>query len=298
VIINNELVNKLIRLGESHATFSLQPRIYDIVDEHGRFLQAGERVPVLDAIRAVLLRASHLLPNLIHPHDLSGFSVSKDLWEALVISLERGEPEQKDMHDPEPIKIDAEIKQARAAHNVAAKVAEEREQDPRYSMDKFVKRMSTSPNQDLSKAILCQAGEGNAGWISSDGALSALPNEFPVTLAPTKHLEVLGYVREVDDAKGTASVEIQDYRDSYAKGMLAHHAQRVQLSFDIEAVERDDLLAIQYHQQAVWLRVSAVCATAQVHARHTRLALSRVLMDRAALDRWHAQARQTALPFD
>lgn len=298
MIINNELVNKLIRLGESNATFSLHPRLEDIVDEHGRFRQAGLRIPLLDAIRALLGRARHLHPGLIHPSEESGFSVGKDLWEALVISLERVEPMQGDCTEANPHKVSTEVENARGSYQTALAAFDELEKNPRLSMDEFVNIMSASPNVELSKGILCQAGEGNAGWITADGFLPPLKTLFPQTLTPEQDLEIQGYIRDVDDANCLALVEVAAYRNKHTEEVLQHHASLVPMTFDKQSVERDDLLIIQYHEQPVWFRVSAVCAVAPRYARKTTLSLSRVLMRRAALDQWHSKARQILLPFD
>lgn len=298
MIVNNELVNKLIRLGESHATFSLHPRIEDIVDAHGQFKQDGQRVPILDAIRALLVRARHLFPAIVHPSGESGLSVSKDLWEALVISLERVEPAQADLDEAKPDKVKEEVKHARKSYEIALAAIDALAKDPKLTMDEFVKVLSDSPNAELSARILCQAGPQNAGWITGDGVLSPLKSEFPETLTPKREVEVLGYVRYAFDNDGVALVEVADYRDEHTKLLLQHHAALVPMSFDKDGVERDDLVVIQYHRQPVWLRASAVCAVAPKYARKTTLSLSRILMRRAALDNWHTNARQFKLPFE
>lgn len=297
MIINNESVNKLIRHGESDATFSLHPRIEDIVDESGRFKQLGPRVPVLDAIRALLARARHLHPGLIHPSTESGLSVSKDLWEAVVVSLERVAPMQAECFDGTPHKVAAEVKSAKDSYAVAVTAFDALEKNPRLSMDEFVKIISSSPNEELSAGILCQAGEGNAGWITANGVLPPLETAFPQTLAPERDVEIQGYIRDVDDANCIALVEITAYRDKLTEKLIRHHASRVPMQFDKQSIDRDDLIIIQYLEQPVWLRAAAVCAVAPKFSRKTVLSLSRILMARASLDLWHTKARQTSLPF-
>lgn len=298
MIISNELVNELIRSGDSEATFSIRPRIEDIVDERGRFRQVGNRIPLLDAIRALIVRGRSLFPALIHPSGQSGLSVNRDAWEALILSLERYVPPQDDLVDPSPVKIANEVSVAHEAYEAARKVIAAHEANPRLSMDAFVSLMKDSPNAELSKSILCQAAPGNTGWITATGALGALEHQVPPTMVPERNLEIRGCIRDVDDAAGIALVELTDYRDAYAREMLAHHTSRIPMSFDKEALERDDLLVLQYHEVPVWFRVSAECAVASRHARKTCLALSRILVGRAALDAWHAQARQISLVFD
>ena len=150
----------------------------------------------------------------------------------------------------------------------------------------------------LSAGILCQAGPQNAGWITADGVLPPLKSAFPETLTPKRDVEVQGYVRNVDDTNGIAMIEVADYRNEDTKKLLQHHAALAPMSFDKDSVERDDLVAILYHQQPVWFRASAVCAVAPKYARKTTLSLSRILISRVALDSWHSTARQFKLPFE
>ena len=298
MIVNYELVNKLIRLGESHATFSLHPRIEDIVDAHGQFKQDGQRVPILDAIRALLVRARHLFPAIVHPSGESGLSVNKDLWEALVISLERVDPAQADLDEAKPHTVKKEVENAKESYETARAALDALKKDSSLSMDEFVRVLSDSPNPELSAGILCQAGPANAGWITADGMLLPLKSTFPETLTPKRDVEVQGYARDVDDTNGIALIEVAAYRNESTEKLLQHHAALVPMSFDKDSVERDDLVAVLYHQQPVWFRASAVCAVAPKYARKTTLSLSRILMSRAALDNWHSTARQFKLPFE
>jgi hypothetical protein len=298
MIISNELVNKLIRLGESHATFSLHPRVEDIVDTHGRLKQEGPRIPLLDAIRALLVGARRLYPDIVHPSGESGLSVSKDLWEALVISLERIDPPQTDLDDAKPNKIKEEVKDAKLAYQTAQDAISALAKDPKLTMDDYVKVLSKSPNAELSAGLLSQAGPENSGWISADGRLPPLKSEFPETLAPKRDVEVMGYVRNAFDNEGVALIEICEYRDEHTRNLLQHHGALVPMSFDKDEVERDDLVAIQYHRQPVWFRASAICAVAPRYARKTSLSLNRILMRRTDLDEWHSNARQLKLPFE
>jgi hypothetical protein len=297
LIINNERVNQLIRLGESDATFSLRPRIEDIVDEHGRLKQIGTRVPLLDAIRALIARAKNLFPGLVHASADSGFSVDKVSWEAVIISLERVAPAQGDLVDPTPECVDSEIRNARGAYDVAVKILGASAKED-FSMDRFVELRDESPHRELTDQMLFQAGDENVGWITGDGKLPPLKQAMPPTLCPTRDLEVCGRIYDVDERNGIAVLEISDYRDAYAESMLVHHTAQIPLSFDKNSTERDDLLVIQYHQKSVWLRASATCAVSARHARKTSLALSRILMRRSALDQWHVTARQIPLSFD
>lgn len=296
MIVNNELVNRLVRNGESHATFSIKPHINDIIDRKGRLKQTGPRLPVLDAIRAVLYRASQLYPGKVHTEGDSAITVSKEIWQELIFSLERIEPEQPDATELKPTKIKQEVLNANQAYRVAVSALTKLANDDNVSMDDYIGLLRESSNPDLTTAILCGAGPDNGGWTTAEGQLPPLKIEFPETLRTKNDVELKGYVRDVDDTNGVALIEVEGYRTEHVENLLRHHPSLVRMQFDKESVERDDLVAIQYREQPVWFRVSAVCATAPRYARKSELSLTRILMDRQSLDTWHTRARQ--LPFE
>lgn len=165
-------------------------------------------------------------------------------------------------------------------------------------MDQFAPLMNESPLRELTEQMLDVAGESNSGWTLGDRILKPLKVAMPPTLLASKFVEVKGRIYDVDDASGVASLEIDEYRDSYARSMLAHNSPRMPLRFDKDVAERDDLLVLQYHRHAVWIRATAVCAVTPRHARKSSLALSKILVSRVALDGWHLAALQLPLPFE
>ncbi len=298
MIVNNELVNRLIREGESQSTFSLLPKLNEILDESGKLLQTGPRVPILDAIRVQLATAFRLHPEHIHPVDLSGVSVlGKDL-EALVVSLERIEPAQKDCVTPQPKLIKSEIKGAIRAHEVAEKVCKAVADNGELTMQDFVKLLDKSPNPELTKDLLVEAGHHEGGWITSDGQLPSLQTFVPATLPSSRALEVKGTVSNIDDGNGTAFLTISEYRNDQTRDLLAHHPAKVQLHFNADGIEREDLVILQYRKEAVWLKVSAACATHARHAKKTSLTLNKILMNRTAMNSLHSMVSQMVLDLD
>lgn len=297
MIINNELVNQLIRDGESVSTFSLQPSWADIADEQGRYKQAGDRLPIFDAIRGLIAVAERLRTSAVHPLAWSGLSVSKSAWECIVVSSERVAPPQQDLVSPVEKVIDAEIKTAKKSHDIAARALASWRSDPSMTMDTCLTLVNSSPNRQLTKDLLFDAHEGHTGWVSADGILAALDAEFPATLPSARHLEVEVRVLDVNEHAGLAAVEISDYRDARTKGLLEHHPSRVELRFNKANIERDDLILLQYLKKSAWIRVTASCATHARHAKKTSLTLMRLIVSRAALDQWHVLARQLPMPF-
>lgn len=297
MIINNELVNQLVRSGDSRATFSLQPSWSDIAKEQGRYLQAGDRIPFLDAILGLIAAAERLHVDLVHPLSLSGLSVSKSVWENVVVSLERITPAQKDLVDPAPKVIDSEVKAAKKSHSVAVRALEHWRNDPSMTMDTCLALINSSPNKQLTKDLLLDGHEGHTGWISSGGKLPPLDAEFPATLPSSKHLEVEVRVLDVNELAGIAAVEISEYRDARTRGLLEHHLSRVELRFNKTNIERDDLILFQYLKKSAWIRVMASCATHARHAKKTSLTLAGFVVNRTALDQWHVAARQLPMPF-
>jgi hypothetical protein len=298
MIINNELINQLIRDGDSEQTFALHPAIGRLVDGNGQLLQLGDRIPMIDALRALIACGDTLQNGKIHPKEWTGLSFSKPVWQTVLLSLERGGPAQDDWVRPTPKVIDAETKNAVQAHAVARDVLLATQADPRFTMDKLVSLVAGSPNPAFTFSLLEESGEGNGGWISPSGALDPLIIDMPRTLPASRTVEVSCNILEVNDLNDVAWLEIMAWRDDYARNMLKHFPKRVELHFDSERIERHDLVAIQYHQHPVWLRASASCPTCPKFSKKGSLSLDAILMSRHALDQWHTSARQIPLPFD
>jgi len=298
MIINNELINQLIRDGDSEQTFALHPAIGRLVDGNGHLLQSGDRIPLVDALRALIACGDTLIDGKIHPRQWTGLSINKDVWQTVLLSLERGGPAQDDWVQPTRTVLDGEIKNALEAHAVALAVLKVAQSDPRFTMDKLDNLLASSPNLEFTVSLLEASGEGNGGWISPAGALDPLITDMPRTLPASRKVEVSCNVLEVNDQSDVAWLEIMAWRDDYASNMLKYFPKRVELHFDSDRIERHDLVAIQYHQHPVWLRASASCPTCPKFARKGSLSLDAILMSRHALDQWHTSARQISLPFD
>ena len=298
MIVNNELVNRLIREGESQSTFSVLPDLAEIMDESGKLLQSGPRVPILDGIRVVIATAFRLHPAHIHPVNLSTVSILRQALEAVVVSLERIEPAQQDCATPEPKRIKSEVKDAIRAYEVAGEVCEAVVNEGKLTMQAFVKLIDKSPNPELTKDLLVEAGHHQGGWITSGGQLPALRTFVPATLPSSRALEVQGTISNVDDRNGTALLTINEYRNEQTRALLEHHPAQVQLHFNEDGIEREDLLIIQYRKQAVWLKVSAACATHARHAKKTSLTLTKILMNRTAMNSLHSMVSQMVLDLD
>lgn len=298
MIINMERVSQLIREGDSEATLSVSLRVEDIVDERGRFRQVGPRIPLLDAIRGLVAASKRLFPGLVHPAEECGTSVDKRAWEDVIASLERVTAVESLVNEPTPTSIAKEVDSAEQAHTAAFEILQSVTEDPRFTMDAFVQLVQASPNRELTEQMIEAAGEVNAGWTLGDRVLEPLQTVMPATLRASKPLEIRGRIYDVDDVTGLASLEIDGYRDAYARSMLAHHTPRVPLRFDQDSAERDDLLVLQYHRHPVWIRATAVCAVTAKHSRKSALSLSKILLTRTALDKWHQTARQLSLQLD
>lgn len=298
MIINMERVNQLIRDGDSEAVLSVGLRVEDIVDERGRFRQVGPRVPLLDAIRGLVAASKRLFPGLVHPAEESGISVDRRSWEDVIASLDRVAPVSSLIDEPRPTVIAKLVDGAEEAHRAAGKILEGVSGDPNFTMDAFAQLLKASPNRELTEQMLESACEANAGWTLGDRILAPLQISMPATLLASRPIEVRGLIYDVDDVTGLASLEIDGYRDAYAQAMLVNHPPRVPLQFDRDSAERDDLLVLQYHRHPVWLRATAVCAVTARHSRRSTLSLSKILLGRTALDKWHQTARQLSLQLD
>ncbi len=297
MIVNNELVNRLIREGESHSTFSVLPKIAEIIDESGKFHQTGPRVPILDCIRTLIAVASRLHASHVHPTNLCGVSILATAFEALIVSLERVEPDQQDCVTPQPKLIKTEVKEATRSHATAKEISDAIAKDPKFTMQSFLKLLAQSPNPQLTNDLLADAGPNHNGWISSGGTLAPLLVVTPPTLPAARTIELQGTISNVDDSNGTASLEIYEYRNDQTKALLAHHPAKVDLHFDKDSVELEDSLLIQYRSEPVWLKVTATCATHPRHAKKTSLTLTEILVNRNVLNSCHAMLKQMNFEF-
>jgi hypothetical protein len=299
MIINNEFLNQLIRDGESQLTFSLHPTIENLVDSSGELKHKSGRVPLLDAMRSVIAWGQSLLGAGFHPRDMSGLSISSAAWQNVLLTLERGTPPQDDLFERSRQVIKKEISSARQAHEVAREILDAASNpNSKLKMETLVRLLSKSENKALSLNMLASAGRGHAGWMSPSGTLAPLTQEVPQTLPAGRPLRLVCHVCDVNDQDGIAKVEVIAYQDRYTQEMLEYSPSRISLHFDAEKIERDDLLAIQYHSRPVGMVVSASCATGPTFSRRTSLTLSLIQMSRQALDKWHTSARQTELPFE
>jgi hypothetical protein len=241
MIINNELINELIRDGDSEQAFALHPAIGRIVDGNGQLLQLGDRIPMIDALRALIACGDTLLDGKVHLRQWTGLSISKHVWQAVLLSLERGAPAQDDRVRPTRTVIDAEIKNAEDAHAVARAVLQATQAAPRFTMDKLASLVAGSPNLAFTVSLLEASGEGNGGWISPSSAPDPLIIDMPRTLPASRTVEVSCNVLEVNDQSDVAWLEIMAWRDDFASNMLKHFPKRVELHFDSDRIERHDL---------------------------------------------------------
>jgi hypothetical protein len=300
MIIDNELLNRLVREGEGMAVLSSSPAIPEIVDETGKLLQASEQVPLLDALRAQIACSSRLRGASSHPEKETVDVVDKATLQRLIHSIVRVELPQRDMLDdaPLPIKIEAGSKEVDKSYKTAERLAALVKEKPRLPMEDFVDVLKNSPNPAITENFLADAGPGQPGFIGPNGPMAAFQSETPSTLPTRKPIDLKIRVWSVKEKEGYARVEIKEFLDERAKRVLPHYASELSLNFDADSVQCDDLMAAQYLRREIRVKVAAECATHERHSRKTKLTLVRLLESRTALDRLHGLARQIELQFE
>jgi hypothetical protein len=308
MILDNDTVNNMIRKGDGHKTISTVLQLSSYLDENGKVILDRVNMPLYDALNALVIAGMALHPDQVHPNHLVGVSTSTEAVKALVVSLMRVPPDPKPMEK----QVDEEFENAVGAHKTAEKILnkladESKRKDQTGSkggtkealtMDTYAKFVEESPNPGLTKTLLAEAGPDCTHWFTGVGPLPALGTPMVPALTASKSVEVLVKVLYVREKLGVAMVEIVDYRNDYSRRMLCHHNSEVELRFDIEQIERDDLVLIQYRKVAVPLRATAICATHPKAAKKTVLTLSKLLISREEMNKLHTAAKQIGLPFE
>jgi hypothetical protein len=315
MILNNDVVNHLIRQGKSRRTFSGSLDLTHYLDQHGQVMPDRQRMPLLDALDSLISAAQALHPDDVHPQNLVGIELPTDIVKSVVVSLCRVEPMQGDLLDPAPKsfqrQVDEEVKDAIGAHKSAETILKKIpvQDDQGYeagnrtrpkdllSMDTYVQLVNASPNPEFTKTLLADAGPDGTQWFSPHGVLAALKTPMAAALVASKTVEVEVNVLYVREKLGLAMVEIVGYKNAYSESMLCHHNAEVELKFDSDQIERDDLVLIQYRKDTVVIRANAMCGTHRKTAKKTVLTLAKLLVSREEMNKLHAAAHQLRLPF-
>lgn len=316
MILDNELVNHIIRQAKSRKTFSKALDLRYFLDEEGNVATGRGSMPLLDALDCLIKTGIDLHPDRIHPANLVGIEVSTAVVRDAVITLSRVEPMQGDLLDPpkKPFEkqVDGEIQDAIGAHRVAEKIlkklallerqknegADEISQQSDMTMDTYIQLINASPSPDFTKTLLSEAGPSGTQWFSPKGPMPALETVMVAALTASKSVEVEVKVLYVREKLGFAMLEIVRYKNEYSRSMLCHHNAEVELRFDPEQIERDDLILMQYRRDTVTLRAAALCATYPKASKKTVLTLTKLLVSREEMNKQHAAVHQFDLPFE
>ena len=312
--LDNETVNPLIRRGFSKTTFSALPKTSSWFDESGAIKPGLDKVPLVTAMELLIETAISLYPDAVHPPHLVGIQISTATLSKVILTLARGMPIQDDLDDDPKAtdrQIAKEVSDAIGAHKVAAKVlstvddvekirATKKEKftfTDEYTMDKFVTALKSSPHPEFTKTLLSASGPDAIQWTGPKGALPILKTPMKQALMAAKTISIDAKVLFVRDKQGVAYVEIDNLVDEYSKGVLSHYHSEVELRFDLNGTERDDLLLLQFRGDTVRMNVSATCAIHQKFCKKTVLTLKKILIPHKQMNQLHATVRQFPLPF-
>lgn len=305
MIIDNELLNQLIRKGDGYKTFSACPRIDAIVDADGSLHNDSNSVPLLDAIRALIYAAQSLRPSQIHPVNLASVTLERDALEALIITIIRQIPIQDDIFSPTPsdpkVLVDLEVGVAKNAYDVAAgilkDVATHTVNKTVFLFDDYHKTLSTSALASLTQDLLADARPNHPAWVTSGESLPALTTVMPEALPAKDNVTINCKITDLNSKSGIAKIEIIKCVDSYSENALSHRLSDVELYFDTQTIELDDLRLIYYRDQPIEISASAFCATHKKYARKTVLRLQEIKLNRTSMDGMHKAARQLKFDF-
>ncbi len=160
MIIDNELLNRLVREGEGITVLSSSPTLPEVVDETGKFLQSSNQVPLMDALRAQIAGAARLGGTSSHPEGEVVHAVDKGTLERLIQSIVRVELPQRSLLDdaPLPIKVEADAKETDESYKIAKSLAALLKEKQRLPMEQFVDVLKDSPNPAITENFLADAG--------------------------------------------------------------------------------------------------------------------------------------------
>ena len=306
MLIDNELLNQMVRHGEGYQTLSSSPKLENIISEDGSFSQTSDEIPLMDALRSLVATAKSLHPEAVHPLDLVSLVVQRDEVEKLIVSLIRHAPAQLDLHQPRqrnPKKIaEDEAGIAVDAYKTAVEILNLQkncvEKNHVLTFDRHAEALKKSKNPELTSTLLAEAGTQGPSWTSIDGKLPALKDAMPPTLPAKKCVTLTGKLTDVNSKLGVAKIEIESFQDNYSKEVLTHRTPDVELRFDNESGQLDDLLLLYYRGMSVPITANANCAIHTKHAKRAWLQLQEINLPRKKMDLLHTSARQMDFQFE
>jgi hypothetical protein len=295
VLIHNELVSRLLREGEGVAELSALPRIDDLVGEDGTIAQRGGWVPLLDALRAIVLCAQKIQSLSDDSVDRT-IGVDKSGLEQLLIAVLAVKPAQTSLRGIERATLDRrDPAELRRCHAAAVGIAGGLRAEPRMPFERYSAYLDAAPERSLTLRFLSQAGRNGPTVLDGDGELAPIVTPLPTTVPAQTKVELVVEIVYVDDQEGTAIVRRIRHLDAASESVLLHHQTICALRFDGESIERADLTAAHYLGVPLKVRAAAECALLPGSARRSSLTLIEVLEAREVMDAMHRQSRPFGL---
>ncbi len=289
-----ELFNQLVRNGEGSVVLSTWPKIDDLLDpKAARFLQKSDRVPLVDAVRALAVAGRRVTANRIGRADECVVAVDRSLLQQLMVSAVYVRNEDRldwEKFEKDPNK-DWNI--VLEAYDAAIKLATTYEKNRKLTAEQYQDALSKSPDPEGTRRFLADVDPRDPRLIGPKGPLTEMPIKFPATLPAGRTVELKVVVGEVRDRESIARVEIVDALDFYSGNVLVEQrGLPITLEFDREAHHREDLLIAQYLQTPFTIRATAECATDRRFAKQASLKLLEIVEQRTAIDKFHCAALQ------
>jgi hypothetical protein len=294
ILINNELLNRLIRQGEGQAGLSALPRIEQVVGDDNKLAQEGDWVPLLDALRAVV-RCAQRIQALGSESEECTVAIDRASLEQLLLAMIRLEPLQRalpevDAHGSKD--AEAAAKQRRACHAAAVDIARRLQREPRMPFERYKSLLAKAPDLAMTTRFLAQAGKPGPTLIDGHGDLTPIAAPLPATVPARTTVRLQMRVLGVDDEDSIAVVQRLQELDEASAQALEHHRAVCELRFERDSLERADLTAAHYLDVPLRISAAAECALLPTAMGRSTLTMLQVLEGRDTMDELHRQAKR------
>ena len=289
----NALLDQLLRENVGDTVLASYPRIVELVDTAGRFLQKSDRVPLTDAVLAICDVARRLMQKSAGSKWEYVVALDKPALETLLVqavcikrqgAIELSERLEKDVNE--------EWSRVLESYDAAHEIASSYKKDKRMKAEEYEEALSRSPDPKITRRFLSDTDPRGPRLIGPKGPLRKMPIRYPATLRAGKPVTLKVRVLEVRDQESLARVEIVHFDDSYSEIVLSQQSGPIRLFFERKGPHRDDLLVAQYLQMPIAVCAFAECATDRRYARQASLNLAAVIGPRLTIDKLHDAALQ------
>ena len=218
----NALLDQLLREDVGDTVLASYPRIVELVDTAGRFLQKSDRVPLTDAVLAICDVARRLMQTSAGSKWEYVVALDKPALETLLVQavcikrqggIDLSERLEKDVNE--------EWSRVLESYDAAHEIASSYKKDKRMKAEEYEEALSRSPDPKITRRFLSDTDPRGPQLIGPKGPLRKMPIRYPATLRAGKPVTLKVRVLEVRDQESLARVEIVHFDDSTPKSCSA-----------------------------------------------------------------------------